>query len=49
MNFAWEMVTDIAKDMPGGLPVFFAILFVVVCAAFTFMLEILLAIYRTRS
>lgn len=49
MNQAWAVLTEVAKDMPGGLPVFYAFLFVGLCAVLTFTLEILLEIYRTRS
>jgi hypothetical protein len=49
MKESWELLTEVAKDMPGGLPVFYAVLFVGLCAAFTFILEVALAIYRTRD
>mgnify|MGYP001616769790 CR=1 FL=1 len=49
MNKINEILTVVAKDMPGGLPVFYAFLFLGLCATLTFILDILLAIYKTKD
>ena len=49
MNQAWEIVIDVAKDMPGGLPVFYAFLSIGGIAALTFLLETLLVIFKTAD
>lgn len=46
MNQIFEVLTEIAKDIPGGLPVFYAFLFVGLCAVLTLILEMMLEIYK---
>ncbi len=49
MKQAWEILTEVAKDMPGGPTIFYAFLCAGLCVALTLILEMLLATYKTMD